>query len=281
MSAFRDKLAAATRRNRSFLCVGLDIDPGLAPSGLVGQSGWIERFALGIVEATADLVCAFKPNLAFFEALGLDGFHGLRRVLEGMPRDVVVVGDAKRGDVGSTAVAYARAMFETWGFDAATVSPYVGFDALAPFLEYVDRGVLILCKTSNPGSGELQDRLVAQGGRSIPMYELVARRAVELDTRKNCGLVVGATYPDELARVRSIAPAMPILVPGVGAQQGELEAAIEAGLDVAGGGIIVNASRSVIYASAGPDWQEAARAAASALRVRMRAVGQEHRVAAD
>jgi orotidine-5'-phosphate decarboxylase len=281
MSVFREKLAAATRRNRSFLCVGLDVDPRLAPSGLVGQSGWIERFALGIVEATADLVCAFKPNLAFFEALGLDGLRALRRVLEGMPRDVAVIGDAKRGDVGSTAAAYARALFETWGFDAATVSPYVGFDALGPFLDYGDRGVLLLCKTSNPGSGELQDLRAEYGGVTMPIYEVVARRAVELDTRGNCGLVVGATFPSELARVRSIAPNVPILIPGVGAQQGELEASVAAGLDPRGGGIIVNASRGVIYASSGPDWQEAARAAASALRDRMAAVSRERPVAAD
>ena len=274
MTAFSTKLADASARNRSLLCIGLDPDPRLAPPALVGQDGWVARFVLGIVEATADLVCAFKPNFAFYEALGDEGYRGLRAVMDGLPKDVVSIGDAKRGDVESTAAAYARALFEVWGVDAATVSPYLGGDSLDPFTRYAERGVIVICKTSNRGSGDLQDLDVSWQGAAMPLYEAVARQVVARNTAGNLGLVVGATYPEQLARVRSIAPDLPILVPGVGAQQGDLEAAVTAGLDAAGGGILVNASRGVLYASSGDDWQAAARAAALDLRDRIDAVRQ-------
>jgi orotidine-5'-phosphate decarboxylase len=281
VSVFTDKLASAASRNRSLLCVGLDVDPRLAPPSLVGSDGWIERFALGIVEATADLVCAYKPNIAFYEALGIDGYHGLRRVLDGLPKDVLRVIDAKRGDVGNTAEAYARALFDVWGFDAATVNPYQGTDALAPFISYRDRGLFILCKTSNPGSGDFQDLTVDWDGARMSLYEAVAHKTLSWNGAGNCGLVVGATYPHQLARVREIAPNLPILLPGVGVQEGDLEAAVRAGVDRAGGGLVVNASRGVIYASNGDDWQSAARAAALALRDEIEAVRQERSGAAD
>ena len=274
---FREKLAEVTARRRSVLCVGLDVDPRLAPPELVGQDGWIERFCLGIVEATADLVCAFKPNLAFFEALGLDGYQGLRRTLDGLPKDVVSIGDAKRGDIGSTAEAYARAMYEVWGFDVVTVSPLLGPDTLQPFLAYKDRGVFALCKTSNPGSGAFQDLTVTRQGATMPLYEAIAREMVAEDERAagQIGLVTGATYPEQLARVRQIAPTLPFLVPGIGAQQGDVHAAVAAGLDGNGAGIVVNASRGVIYASNGPDWQSAAREAALDLQQRLEAARSE------
>ena len=274
MSAFSTKLTEASARNRSLLCVGLDPDPRLAPPALVGQDGWVARFVLGIVEATADLVCAFKPNLAFYEALGDEGYRGLRDVMDGLPKDVVHLGDAKRGDVESTAAAYARAAFEVWGFDAVTVSPYLGGDSLDPFTRYADRGVIVVCKTSNAGSGDLQDLDVTWQGETMPLYEAVARQVVARNATGNLGLVVGATYPAQLARARAIAPSLPILVPGVGAQQGDLEGAVAAGLDADGGGILVNASRSVLYAGSGDDWQAAARAAALDLRERIHAVRQ-------
>lgn len=274
MSAFSNRLSRASARNRSLLCVGLDPDPRLAPPALVGREGWVARFVLGIVEATADLVCAFKPNLAFYEALGEEGYRGLRQVMDGLPTDVVSIGDAKRGDVESTAAAYARALFEVWGFDAATVSPYLGGDSLDPFTRYEDHGVIVICKTSNRGSGDLQDLDVAWQGETLPLYEVVARQVAERNAAGNLGLVVGATYPAQLARVRALAPSLPILVPGVGAQQGDLEGAVTAGLDADGGGILVNASRSVLYASSGDDWQAAARAAALDLRERIEAVRQ-------
>ena len=274
MTAFTTKLAEASARNRSLLCVGLDPDPRLAPPSLVGRDGWVARFVLGIVEATADLVCAFKPNLGFFEALGDEGYRGLRALMDGLPRDVVSIGDAKRGDVESTAAAYARALFDVWGFDAATVSPYLGGDSLDPFARYEDRGVIVICKTSNRGSGDLQDLAVAWQGETMPLYEAVARQVVARNAAGNLGLVVGATYPEQLARVRRIAPGLPILVPGVGAQRGDLEGAVTAGLDADGGGILVNASRSVLYASGGDDWQAAARAPALDLRERIDAARQ-------
>jgi orotidine-5'-phosphate decarboxylase len=270
VSAFVDKLRSAASRNGSLLCVGLDVDPRLAPPSLVGRPNWVERFALGIVEATADLVCAYKPNLAFFEALGDDGYRGLRRIVDGLPEDLVSIADAKRNDIGNTAEAYASALYDVWGFDAATVNPYLGGDTLEPFLRYRDRGQIVLCKTSNPGSGDFQDLPTTWRGETMPLYEAVARRVVELDEHGTCGLVVGATYPEQLARVRDLAPRAPILVPGVGAQQGDLDGSVRAGLDADWGGIVVNAARGVLYASRGDDWQAAARAAAVELRDRLR-----------
>ena len=211
---FRAKLAEVTDRQQSVLCVGLDPDPRLAPPELVGQDGWIERFCLGIVEATSDLVCAYKPNVAFFEALGEDGYRGLRRTVDGLPKDLVRIGDAKRGDIGSTAEAYAKALYEVWGFDVVTVSPLLGPDTLQPFLAYKDRGIFALCKTSNPGSGTLQDLPVPHDGRTVPLYELIARQMAALDGAEaagQIGLVVGATYPEQAAgdsgrRARSAVP---------------------------------------------------------------------------
>jgi orotidine-5'-phosphate decarboxylase len=277
---FREKLAEATARQGSVLCVGLDVDPKLAPTSLVGQPGWVATFCLGIVEATADLVCAYKPNLAFFEALGLDGYQGLRRTLDGMPKDVVSIGDAKRGDIGSTAVAYARALYEVWGFDVVTVSPLLGPDTLEPFLSYRDRGIFVLCKTSNPGSGTYQDLPVPAESGTQPLYELIARQMAELDRTQaagQVGLVTGATYPGQLAEIRAVAPDLPFLVPGIGAQQGDVWSAVNAGLDARGAGIVVNASRGVTYASNGNDWQQAARDAALILRDRLEAARQEVR----
>jgi len=279
---FREKLTEATDRQRSLLCVGLDPDPRLAPAHLVGQDGWVERFCLGIVEATSDLVCAYKPNLAFFEALGLDGWHGLKRTLDGLPRDLVSIGDAKRGDIGSTAEAYAKALYEVWGFDIVTVSPLLGPDTLEPFLRYKDRGIFALCKTSNPGSGALQDLPVPWDGATMPLYQAIARQMAALDAAPSesgaagqIGLVVGATYSEQAREIRAAAPDLPFLVPGVGAQQGDIWAAVEAGLDRHGRGIVVNASRGITYASRGEDWQQAARDAATALRERLEAARAE------
>ena len=259
---FREKLLAAARANDSLLCVGLDVVLASLPAPLPRAPESIVAFNRSIVEATADLVCAYKPNLAFYEALGLPGLEALARTLEAIPEHIPVIADAKRGDVGHTAQAYARALFETFGFDAATVSPYLGRDALQPFLDYADRGVFVLCRTSNPGARDLQDLDV--GGK--PLYEIVAERVLEWDRHGNAGLVVGATYPDEVARVRKLAPEMPLLVPGVGAQAGDVRAATRAAVDARGELAIVSSSRQVIYASGGADFAEAARRAALALR---------------
>jgi orotidine-5'-phosphate decarboxylase len=257
---FRDKLAHATRANQSLLCVGLDPDPDRLPTDDVAE------FLCEIVRATSDLVCAFKPNLAFYEQLGERGYATLQAVLRSIPDHIPVIGDAKRGDVPNTSSAYARALFDELGLDAITVNPYLGGDALAPFLERDDRGIFVLCRTSNAGARDLQDLEVTTGGGSRPLYEAVAELAKGWDGRGNVGLVVGATYPAELRRMRDLCPEMPILMPGVGAQEGDLAAAVEAGLDANGAGIIVSSSRSILYASDGADFAQAAHREAQELR---------------
>ena len=254
-----ERLHAAARSNDSWLCVGLDPDPASLPAG-VG----VDAFLRGIVDATRDLVCCYKPNLAFFEALGMPGQHALRSLLAYVPRELPVLIDAKRGDTPQTMRAYARAIFEELDADAVTVSPYLGGDALEPFFAYADRGVFVLCKTSNPGAGELQDLVLHDGGE--PLFLHIARRAVAWDRHGTLGLVVGATYPADVAAVRQIAAEAPILLPGVGAQAGDLERSVQAGVDAHGQRAIVNASRAVLYANADTDWQTAARAEAARLR---------------
>jgi orotidine-5'-phosphate decarboxylase len=255
------------------LCVGLDPDPELLPVG-VGLDGFLR----GIVEATRDLVCCYKPNLAFFEALGLPGQTALRELLRTtLPPELPVLIDAKRGDTPQTMRAYARAIFDELGADAVTLSPYLGGDSVGPFFEYPDRGVFILCKTSNPGAGEIQD-LVVDGGE--PLFLHIARRALGWDKHATLGLVVGATYPSDVAAVRRLAPRAPILLPGVGAQAGDLERSVQAARDGDGGGALVNISRSLLYASTGQDWQTAARAEAQRARAAINAARRSGATAA-
>lgn len=265
---FLEQLLDASRRNQSLLCVGLDPDPARLPDGLRGEPDAIFEFCAAIMEATGDLVCAFKPNIAFFEALGIAGLEALVRLVR-LPRTVPLILDAKRGDIDSTAVAYARAVFEQLGVDAVTISPYLGGDSLEPFLRYKEKGCFILCKTSNPGSADLQDLELAGGG---PLYLEVARRARERwNTYGNAGLVVGAPHPQALKAVRSVCPELPFLVPGVGPQGGALEEAVRAAVDAQGERAVINASRSVLYASSGNDYAEAARNEAMRLRAAMQA----------
>jgi len=234
---FYEWLAETAQRNDSLLCVGLDTQP----EQLAGAADQFD-FNRRIVDATRDLVCCYKPNFAFYEEAGLGGLEALRRTVAYIhdTARVPVILDAKRGDIGSTAAAYARAAFQTWGADALTVNPYLGSDSVAPFTAYADRGVFVLCHTSNPGASDLQ--MLPCPAR--PLYELVAEKAARWGT----GLVVGATYPEALARVRALAPQAWILLPGVGAQGGDLEAALAAGLRDDRLGVIVNASRGIIYA---------------------------------
>ncbi len=262
---FLEKLLNAARTNRSLLCIGLDPDPELMPWGDVAE------FNRAIIDATLDLVCAYKPNLAFYEVLGVDGLKALEKTVDYIPADIPVIGDAKRGDIGSTARAYARALFETLGFDAATVNPYLGYDSLEPFIEYREKGVFILCRTSNAGSAHFQDLLLCEksakaGEGEKPLFEVVAQRAREWNTFGNVGLVVGATYPEELRRVRQLCPRMPLLIPGIGAQGGDLASAVRYGVDDQGEKAIISSSRQIIYASKGKDFAEAARGAALKLR---------------
>jgi orotidine-5'-phosphate decarboxylase len=262
-SSFLERLHAAARTNDSWLCVGLDPDPRSMPASLM-----LDSFLHGIVDATRDLVCCYKPNLAFYEALGRAGFDALRGLLSHVPGEVPILIDAKRGDTPRTMRAYAQAIFDELDADAVTVNPYLGGDSLEPFFAYADRGVFVLCKTSNPGAVEMQD-LSVEG--SEPLFVRVARRALTWDRHGTLGLVVGATYPADVAAVRRIAPRVPILLPGVGAQAGDLERSVQAGIDADRSGAIVNASRTILYASAGADWQAAARAEAQRLRAAINA----------
>jgi orotidine-5'-phosphate decarboxylase len=259
---FFDKLERAAQRNGSLLCVGLDPDPAQMPVSDVAA------FNRAIIEATAELVCAYKPNLAFYEALGERGLAALRDTLAAIPADIPVIADGKRNDIGNTAKAYARALFDELGVDAATVNPYLGGDAVEPFLEREEKAAFILCRTSNPGARDLQDLLVSApgGGEARPLFEMVAEMARRWNSRGNVGLVVGATYPEELKRVRRLCPEMTFLVPGVGAQGGDVAAVIGNGLDKAGRGLIINVSRQVLYASREKDFAVAAAGAARQLR---------------
>jgi orotidine-5'-phosphate decarboxylase len=266
VSLFTERLDDAARRNRSLLCVGLDPWP---PSMAIPD---ITAFNKAIIDATCDLVCAYKPNFAFYEAEGLEGLRALEATIAAVPDGIPVILDAKRGDIGSTAAAYAKAAFEVWGADAVTVNPYMGGDTLEPFLAYEDRGVLVLARTSNPGARDFEELMLANdaggGSRSTarPLYEYVTERAVAWNEKGNVGLVVGATAPEQLARVRELAPAMPILIPGVGAQGGDLEASVRGGVDERGLRIMIGASRGVTYASKEAGFADAARAAAETIR---------------
>ena len=261
---FTDALAAATARADSLLCVGLDPDPARLPGDWRGDAARLGDFCAGIVDATHDLACAFKPQIAYFAAHRAEDqlerlIAHIRRVAPGVP----VILDAKRGDIGATAEQYAREAFERYRADAVTLSPFMGFDSIEPYLRWEGKGAILLCRTSNPGGDELQGQTLEGGER---VYERIARLAAGPWNRGGqLGLVVGATYPAEIARVREIAPTLPLLIPGVGAQGGDAEATVRAGWRP-DGPIVVNASRSVLYASSGTDWADAARRAADATR---------------
>jgi len=260
---FMDKLLAASQSNQSLLCIGLDPYPELMPE--------IEVFSFNreIIDATSDLVCAYKPNLAFYEALGSNGIRAMEKTLAHIPKGIPVIGDAKRGDIASTSRAYARALYEVFGFDAATVNPYLGYDSIAPFIDYADKGVFILCKTSNPGAADFQESFYSESGENSsirPLFELVALKATEWNTQGNIGLVVGATYPQQLRRIREICPEMPLLIPGIGAQGGDLATAIRYGVGSNGRKIIISCSRQILYASSEKDFAVAARQESLKLR---------------
>lgn len=251
---FFEKLTEVARRHDSLLCVGLDPHPAQVPARFRETANPFLAWNQEIIERTADLACCFKPNIAFYEALD-DGLETLRKTLAAIPNEVPVILDAKRGDIGSTAEAYAQAIFERLGVEAVTVSPYLGEDSVRPFSRYADRGVFVLCHTSNPGAADLQT-LCADGR---PLYLHVAERAPRWTDHNNIGLVVGATYPQALAAVRAVAPETWLLVPGVGAQGGDLEAAVRAGRRADGLGVIIHVSRGIAQA-------DDPRAAAEALR---------------
>ena len=267
---FHAKIEAAWRRTESMLCVGLDPDPVQMPPHLRGRPDAIERFCTAIIDATAPFASAFKPQIAYFAAEAAE--PQLERVctyIRDRYPDHLLVLDAKRGDIGPTAERYARELFVRYDADVATINPYLGTDSVEPYFRHEGKGVLLLCRTSNGGGHDFQSLMVD----GEPLYARVARRVAEQwSTMGECGLVVGATYPDELATVRSIVGDMPILVPGIGAQGGQVAATVHAGRSSTGYGLMLSSSRAILYASAGEDFAEAAAAAASATRDEIRGV---------
>ena len=264
MSAFVDRLYSASRGSESLVCVGLDPDPELMPVSDVFE------FNRAIVDATRDVVCAYKPNFPFYEAMGLPGLRALERTVEHIRKaapDALLIADGKRGDIGSTNMMYARALFDTWGFDAATVNAWGGSDSMESYLEYRDHGVIVWCRSSNPGAAEFQDIPVEYEGERIPLYEWMAVKLAEWNEAGNVGVVAGATHPNELGKVRERCPGMPMLVPGIGAQGGDLEASLVHGLDADIPNLMISSSRGITYASRDPEtFSEAARRAALDLR---------------
>ncbi len=270
---FLDQLRTAERQNGSLLCVGLDPDPAKFPEQYRGDANRIFDFCAAIVDATADLVIAFKPQIAYFAAHRAEAqLERLVAHIRSAAPQVPVILDAKRGDIGSTAEQYAIEAFERYGADAVTLSPFMGFDSVAPYLKYHDKGAFLLCRTSNPGGDDLQSQRLASVDGQPLLYEHIARLVQgPWNLNGQLGLVVGATYPAEIERVRALAPTVPLLIPGVGAQGGDAAATVKAGWRSGANGetvasIVVNSSRAILYASAGPDFAEAARA--EALRTR-------------
>ena len=275
---FIDKLAAAERANRSMLCVGLDPDPARFPKSMRGDPSKIFDFCAAIVDATRDLVIAFKPQIAYFAANRAEA--QLERLIAHIHRtapDVPVILDAKRGDMGTTAEQYAREVFDRYDADAVTLSPFLGFDSIEPYLRHADKGVIVLCRTSNPGGADLQDQRSASGDR---LFEHIARLASgPWNTTGQIGLVVGATFPAEIARVRELAPTVPLLIPGIGAQGGDAAATVRAGwrgsAEATTAPIIVSSSRAVLYPpeadGGGGDFAAASRRAAASARAELMA----------
>ena len=261
---FIQMLAAAWQRNNSLLCVGLDPDPAKFPAHLKGREDAILEFCTAIVDATADFVCAFKPQIAYFAAhRAEDQLEALIAHIHARHAGIPVILDAKRGDIGSTAEQYAVEAFGRFQADAVTVNPYMGRDSLDPWLAWPDKGVILLCRTSNPGGSDLQ--FLDVGGEKL--YERVARLAAgEWNTTGQIALVVGATFPAEIARVRAIVGDMPLLVPGIGAQGGDIAATVEAGRTANATGLMINSSRAILYAGKDEDFAAAARKVAEATR---------------
>jgi orotidine-5'-phosphate decarboxylase len=262
--SFIENLKTAWTQNNSLVCVGLDPDLTKLPNHLPKTADAILTFNKEIIDATHDLVCAYKPQIAHFAAIGAE--QQLQQTIDYIKSNypqIPVILDAKRGDIGSTAEMYAIEAFDRYQADAVTINPYMGYDAAAPFLKYQDRGVILLCRTSNPGAGDIQD-LIVDGS---PIYEHVATMiAHKWNTHQNCLLVVGATWPAQMAKIRSLVGDLPFLVPGVGAQGGDIEAMVTAGQTSDGTGLIISSSRAILYASDGNDFAAAARAETSKLR---------------
>ncbi len=260
--SFTEKWNQAIYRNDSLVCVGLDTDPAQLPASVRAKADPVLYFNQQIIDATCDLVCCYKPNFAFYNALGASGFAILKRTLNHIPADIPVLIDAKVGDIGNVAAQYARTFYALLGADALTVVPYMGADCVAPFTTYQDRTTFLVCLTSNPGADDFEKQHM--GDR--PLYERVTAKAHEWNAANNIGLVAGATQSAPLARLRCLAPDMPLLIPGVGAQGGSIELAVKNGCDAHGAGILINSSRGILYASQDSDFAAAARQATLTLR---------------
>ncbi len=263
---FTQRLREIQIKQNSLLCIGLDVDADKIPTHLKSFENPALEFNRQIIEATHDLVCAYKPNLAFYEAMGERGILALRETLKLIPKSVFTIGDGKRGDIGNTSERYAKSLFDDFSFDSATINPYMGFDSVEPFLANSEKGIFILALTSNLGSRDFQRLKVG----TKPLYEKVVRTVKKWNKNQNIGFVVGATHPKELQRIRNIVPDMPILIPGIGKQGGDLKSAIRCGCDKHGQLAVINASRSIIYASSGEDFAKAARAEAKKMVEEMR-----------
>ncbi len=262
VTPFTERLRALQGSQRSLLCIGLDTDIARLPAHLPRTPEGVLEFNKRLIDATHDLACAYKLNLAFYEALGEQGWTVLHKTREHIPASVIAIADGKRGDIGNSSELYARALVNELRFDASTVHPYMGRDSLEPFFRSAWHGVFVLALTSNPGARDLQ--YLKSAGK--PLYEQVIARVKRWNTQGNLGLVAGATRPSQLKRIRSLAPRLPLLIPGVGAQGGDLRRAVQYGCDKDGFLAIINAGRNVIYASAGEDFAHAARSAASTMR---------------
>ena len=272
---FIDQLRAAATQNYSVLCVGLDPEPSRFPGAMQGDASKIYDFCAAIVDATHDLVNSFKPQIAYFAAhRAEDQLEKLMAHMRRVAPQVPVILDAKRGDIGSTAEQYAKEAFERYGADAVTLSPFMGFDSITPYLKYHGKGAFLLCRTSNPGGDDLQAQRMADLPGNPHLFEHVARLAQgPWNTNGQLGLVVGATRPHEIERVRAVAPTLPLLIPGVGAQGGDAVATVKAAR-IGGGPIVINSSRAILYASSGADFAQAARAAAEQTRDVLNAAAQ-------
>jgi orotidine-5'-phosphate decarboxylase len=261
---WREKLLDVSHKNNSLLCVGLDTDLGKIPRFLRETSKTpVFDFNKAIIEATKDLVCAYKLNMAFYEAAGIPGLQALEKTLHAIQSTIVVILDGKRNDIGNTAQMYARSLFDVLKADAVTVNPYLGKDGLAPFLEYKDKCSFILCRTSNPSAGDFQDLLIS----STPLYQIVAKKIREWNTNENCGAVVGATYSAELKTVRGIlGETIPILIPGIGKQGGDIEKTVRNGANSKKEMALINSSREIIFAGDKEDFAEHTRRKAESVR---------------
>lgn len=267
MNAFIDKLLAAQKRNGSLVCVGLDSDLAKIPGHLKARKNPVLEFNRAIIAATRDACCAYKPNVAFYEALGASGYETLKQTIDSVPNDIPVILDAKRGDIGNTARKYAESLFGDLNGDAVTLSPYLGFDSIQPFLAYEGKFVFVLAVTSNKTAEDFQ--YLDSSGR--PLYAHVVDKVKSWNSGGNLGLVVGAPRPEQIAEIRNAAPVLPFLIPGIGAQGGDLEKAVNYGT-ANGGTITINVSRGVIFASSGEDYANKAAKSLADFNSRIKAI---------